>query len=171
MSIFTKPCIVAVLLFWAVAPLLHQFLHSGEIPSERLGALHLVSNDRRTDQVSLMRLPELSAKRSNVRDAVTTTSGNTNPQLLAVETLTQSKRSLGDELIEVGSYLNADDPVELAQWEYEGEINMGPPMSPNAPLSTAVYAPEEPLDIENRRPEKYGDVITIGPKIDADAYR
>lgn len=171
MGIFSKPYIIAVLLFLAGAPLLHQFLHSADGPLERYGGeVQTLPSEKGKYQQTLIRSPNASPQNSAGRIGTPAIFAGAPGKSASKDESTDTQRDMDLALVEIGLPLNADEPAQWTQEEYGQEIDIGVPRSADAWTYDEVSAFEQPINIEKQSWERYADIIEIGPEMDVNPY-
>jgi len=190
---FSKPYIIKVLLFLAGAPLLHQFLHSADGPSESYAVLQTHPNENEKYQHTLTESPDVAQRGSASFADTPATFGGGLQKSASKDESADTLRDMDLVLVEIGPPLNADEPAQWTQEEYRQEINIGPPLNADEPAQwtqeeygqeidiglsrsadTWTYHEDselKPIDTEKESSEVYPDIIEIGPEMDVNRHR
>ena len=170
MATFSKSYIIKVLLFLAGAPLLHQFLHSADGPSESYAVLQTHPNENEKYQHTLTESPDVAQQGSTSFADTPATFGGGLQKSASKDESTDTLRDMDLVLVEIGPPLNADEPAQWTQEEYGQEIDIGLPRS----ADTWTYHEDselKPINTEKESSEVYPDIIEIGPEIDVNRHR
>jgi hypothetical protein len=165
MATISKPYIITVLLFLAGTPLLHQFLHSADGPSESyVGEVQTLPSEKGTYQQTLIKSPDVSPQNAASRIGTPAIFGSTPEKSASKDESADTQRDMDLALVEIGPPLNADEPTQWTQEKYGQEIDIGVPRSADTWTYDEASAFKQPVNIEQAFSELYPDIIEIGPE-------
>ena len=170
-AVLNRAFIVAGITLIGSMPVAHSWLHGFDLGTE-VNALPFQPLEKtELGQKTANASPERAVPIEGGHAGIIFTDKETTERFSERDSSPTALGTFENEPLEIGSPLDANDPAGWPRWEYGNEINFGAPMSADAPVRATLRAPQEPVDVENRRSEVYGDVIAIGPDIDYDAAR
>lgn len=170
MATFSKHYIITVLLFFAGAPLLHQFLHNVDGPSESYGVSRTLPNEPRKYQQTQIKSPDASLPGSAGHTVIPAKFEATLEKSAPKDESTDTQKDIGLVLVEIGQPLRAEEPAQWTQEKYWQEIDIGRPRLTDAWTYDEVSALNQPISIEKDSLEHYSDVIEIGAGRDVNPY-